>query len=215
MFSFFKKMRRQRRLKKEMLLIDKRDWGRIADFLPLSDEIQVYLVKSHWLEGIGTYQRFYSFGSQARALLIEEAQGYASENIIEFGLSPDEETLLVTKGDIENIRFFIEQGYFFKEENEFLFVQRAMQDERLEQLFINYAEKRKRLLSQKTESLLVQQGRSRFVLAYIKIPCEYGLTAQSEVELIKRLDKRLIYAYEKNYNWLPDAQDLIDAGWLD
>ena len=215
MFNFLKEMRRQRRLKKEMFLIDQRDWGQIADFLPLSDEIQVYLVKSHWLEGIGTYQRFYSFGSQARALLLEEAMGYASENIIEFGLSPDEETILVTKGDIKNISFFIAQDYMFSEENEFLFVQRAIQDERLEQLFINYAEKKKRLLSQKTESLLVQQGRSNFVLAYIKIPCECGLTAQSEVELIKRLDKRLIHAYGKMYEWQPDAQDLLDAGWLD
>lgn len=215
MFSFLKNIKRQRRLKKVRSLIDQHDWGQIADFLPLCDEIQVYLVKSHWLEGIGTYQRFYGFGMQARALLIEEAMGYASQNIIEFGLSPNEENFLVTKGDIENIRFFIEQGYFFKEENEFLFAKRALQDECLEPLFINYAEKRKRLLSKKAESLLVQQGRSRFVLAYIKIPCEYGLTARSEVELIKRLDKRLIYAYEKNYNWLPDAQDLIDAGWLD
>lgn len=168
MFSFFKEKRRQIHLKKEMLLIDKRNWRRIADFLPLSDEIQVYLVKSHWLEGIGTYQRFYSFGAQARALLIEEAMGYASQNIIEFGLSPDEETLLVTKGDIENIRFFIEQGYFFKEENEFLFAKRALQDECLEPLFINYAEKRKRLLSQKTESLRVQQGSIWMLLPTIK-----------------------------------------------
>ncbi len=215
MFSFFKKIRRQRRLKKVMSFIDQRDWGQIANFLPLSDEMQVYLVKSHWLEGIGTYQRFYGFGIQARAPLIEEAMGYASENIIEFGLSSDEETLLVTKGDIKNIGFFIEQNYIFDEENEFLFVQRALQDERFEPLFIRYAEKKKRLLNQKTESLLIQQGRSGFVLAYIKIPCECGLTAKSEVELIKRLDKRLIYAYEKMYSWQPDAQDLIDAGWLD
>ena len=48
MFNFLKEMRRQRRLKKEMFLIDQRDWGQIADFLPLSDETQVYLVKSHW-----------------------------------------------------------------------------------------------------------------------------------------------------------------------
>lgn len=211
----FEKIRHQRLLKRQKCFIDSHDWGKLSKYLPLDDEAEVYLIKSRWIEGIGTYQRFYFFHTPARALLIEENFGYASDSVINSGLSPEEQTLLVTKGAIKNICIFIGNDKSFNEDDEFLLVKRALDDERLEPIVINYAEKSNRLHSQKAESILMQKGRTAFVLAYIKINSKCGLTAKSEVELIKRNDKMLARAYGKLYVWQPDAQDLIDAGWLD
>ena len=153
MLKFIRKIKRQRLLNKQKLFIDQNDWGMLSKFLPLDDEAEIYLVKSKWIEGIGTYQRFYSFHTPARALLVEENMGYASDDVINSGLSLNEEQLLATKGDCKNIKLFIDRGYPFSEENEFLFVKRALEDKRIENLVIYYSEKLKFLHSQKAERI--------------------------------------------------------------
>lgn len=215
MFKFIKKIRHERRLRNEKICIDEQNWYHLAKFLPLSEEAQVYLANSHWEEGVDTYQHYYNFCPQARTILLEKTSGYAAQNLITKGLTPEDETFLVEKGSLQNVYYYFSGGRKFSEENEIKLVKRAITNSSFENAVIEYAKKYNRMQSQEAEILLINQGRGSFILAYINIPCEFGLFAKAEVELIKRKYRRLIKAYEKKYNWQPDAQDLIDAGWLD
>lgn len=214
MFKFITKIKQRLLFKREQNLIDKRNWVKLHK-ISLSEKGQIYLLESGWQNGISNFYLNKSFCAAARAILIKKHFDDVSKSMIVWGLSPDEVTLLVTEGDPQNIRYYIDKEYRFNEQDEIKLIERAFVDSRIEELVLYYAGKIGGINNEKAEILLIQKGKFKFIRNYIKQMSNSGLYRKSEVELIKRRDKDLVKIYSKKFIWQPDAQDLLDAGWLE
>lgn len=179
----------------------------------LSPRGQLYLINSGYFEAAMDWAERNAYCPEVRAEIIKGNTAFLLllDKLIPFGLSEDEQILLAEKGSYYNVKSFVSQEQQFCATAAKKFLDRFLAGGLDYELMIMYAQINLSI-TEDEEAYLMAKADEYFILQYIKLG---ALAPKGEIAIIKRKQWSLVKPYGELYQWSADAQDYLDAGWMD